>query len=468
MIRFRSPVHASLLVLLVFPLLQACEGGTRLAQTSDDTVYAEPAPPAAPSATDGLPPAFDREATYSRELHVAPNGSDETGDGSPGAPFASPARALGEAGPGTRIHLAPGTYAPIGSITNLQGEPQAPIAISGQGNAIIDGRLTDEVISGLHLSNPRYVVVEGLQIRHTYPHGVSIDDGGDYATPAGPVILRGLHIRDVGRGRNNDCMKMSGVDHFQILDSEFANCDQGEAIDMVGCHHGFLSGNTFRRTPLTAVQTKGGSSDIVIHANRFIEVTARSVNLGGHTGTPYFRPIDAPYEAARIRVLSNVFYRSGDTAIAFTGCIECVAAQNTIIDPQGHVVRLLEEHPERAIGRDSRFINNLIAFRAGEVRGLVTPGRHTRPETFALGWNLWHARDRGHYEGPHHDRRFPAEQSRAPGIDPAFLDPAAGNYRPGPDSPARRAGARLTGHGLPDYHGRTYRSPPTIGALETP
>lgn len=66
---------------------------------------------------------------------------------------------------------------------------------------------------------------------------------------------------------------------------------------------------------MTFVRT-GLGSDIVIHANRFMEVTARSVNLGGHTGAPYFRPLDAPFEAARIQVLGNIFYRSGDVAIA--------------------------------------------------------------------------------------------------------------------------------------------------------
>lgn len=444
--------------------LSACDPGARETVRAAEIVYAEPRPPVREPNAPGLPVPFDRHAAYHTTLHVHPDGNDAAGDGTPEAPYATVARAVEGAVPGTRVVLAPGRHAPIGSLADLRGEPGAPIAIAGTEGSVIDGRLTDEVTAGLHLSNPSYVVIEGLTVENAYPHGISIDDGGDYATPAGPVVLRGLALRNIGRGKNNDCLKLSGVDDFQVQESEFANCDEGEAIDMVGCHRGFISGNTFRKTPLTAVQTKGGSSDIVIHGNRFIEVTARSVNLGGHTGRRYFRPLDAPYEAARIQVLSNIFYRSGDTAIAFTGCIECLAAHNTIIDPQRHIVRLLEEHPDRAIGRGNRFLNNLIALKAGQVEGFVTPGENARPETFQLGWNLWYARDRDEFQRPEYDRRFPPEDSPIYGIAPAFVDPAAGDYRLQPQSPANNAGKTGIGSPLPDFHGLPFRQPPTIGA----
>lgn len=458
-------IPALLLLPLALLLLQGCERESFEARRSAEAVYAEPlAPRRAAETIPGLPEAFDQDAQYTRDLYVATSGDDARGDGGPNAPFATLSRAARDATPGTRIHLDEGVYPPMGTLPALQGLKAAPIAIIGQGNAIIDGSQTEEVIAGLHLSNPRYVVIEGLHIRNTYPHGISIDDGGDYSSPAGPIILRNLKIQDVGRGQNNDCLKLSGVDHFQILGSEFANCDQGEAIDMVGSHHGLISGNTFRQTPGTAVQTKGGSSDILIHGNRFVGVTARSVNLGGHTGTPYFRPLDANFEAARVRVLSNIFYRSGDAAIAFTGCIDCLAAHNTIIDPQGHVVRLLEEHPDLAIGRDGQFINNLIAFKVSETRGYITPGRNTRPETFTLGWNLWYARDRQRYMGPHHDRRLALEEGAIKGLDPKFLDPAAGDYRLAPDSPAIGRGKNSLGNAIPDYDGHVYGPSPAIGA----
>ena len=430
--------------------------------------YAEPVLPTRNIDCVGLPEPFDRNAFYIRELHVSPQGSDDTGDGSKEAPFATLRRASREAAPGTRIHLAKGRYAPAGSLAGLTGEPGLPIAIVGHKDAVIDGSLAEGIIPGIHLSRPSHVVLKDLNIINAYPHGVSIDDGGDLDSPAGPVILQGLRIADIGQGGNNDCLKLSGVKDFQVLDSEFSGCNTGEAIDMVGCHEGLISGNTFRDMPGSGVQTKGGSSHVIIHANRFINIAMRSVNMGGHTGTPYFRPPDAGAEALHIQVLNNIFFRSGDTAIAFVGCIDCLAAHNTIIDPQGHAVRLLEENPELAIGRGSRFINNLVSFRSSELKGYIDAGRRVRADTFALGWNLWHARNRENFPGPVHGHSIPPEQYSISVVDPLFIDPASGDYRLQPDSPAIGRGLDLPEITLPDYHGRAMASPPAIGAMALP
>jgi hypothetical protein len=455
-----SATAAVFIGLLALGLVPGCE---RIEQ-NPETVYAEPRPPVRDPDAPGLPVPFDRHAVYNKTLHVHPEGDDAGGNGTAESPFATVSRAMLEAVPGTRILLASGRHAPIGSIADLRGEPGAPIAIVGAEGSIIDGGLTNEVIAGIHLSNPKFVVLEGLTVERAYPHGISIDDGGDYATPGGPVILRRLNLRNIGRGKNNDCLKMSGVDDFQVLDSEFANCDEGEAIDMVGCHRGFISGNTFRKTPLTAVQTKGGSSDIVIHGNRFIEVTARSVNLGGHTGDAYFRPPDAIYEAARIQVLSNIFYRSGDTAIAFTGCVACLAAHNTIIDPQGHVVRLLEEHPDRAIGRGGWFTNNLVAFKAKDVQGLISAGPNSRPAAFNFGENLWFPRDNSTSISPEETLSLSLMPPALWGIDPQFKSPAVGDYRLVASIHGVGPGSATTRSSLPDFAGVPYGLPPTVGA----
>jgi hypothetical protein len=460
----RTLIPLVLLTLLSVALLPACERESFEERRDAPAEYAEPLPPARTDDMPGLPAAFDRDAQYSRTLYVATDGSDETGDGSEAAPYATLQAALREASPGTRIHLAAGEYPPAGLLPALEGSAEAPIAITGQGDAVINGELNEAATVGLHLSTTRHVVIDGLRIVNTLGSGIRVDDGGDPTTPSGSVIFRNLHIAEAGREESAGCLALHGVEHFQILDSGFAACGQGAAIDVVGGHHGFISANTFGDTPRAAVQIRGGSSDVVIHANRFLGISHRSVNLGGYTEPSDLRPTDAGYEAARIQVLSNLFYRSGDAAIAFAGCIECLAAHNTILDPQGHVVRLVEEHPALALGRDSRFINNLIAFRADDIRGYVTPDRNNEPETFALGWNLWYARDRQRYRGPHHDRRLPAEQSRLTGVAPGFTAPASGDYRLKPDSPARGRGTSIPEHTLPDYNGHPYDSPPAIGA----
>ena len=253
-------------------------------------------PPVAP----GFPQPFDTGARYVRDLHVN-TAAAPGGDGSPRAPFRTIEAALAQARPGTRVRVAAGTYGPVGSVRNLQGTAQAPIALVGEGKVVIDPAGKGV---GLHLADPRYVVIEGIAIRNAVPHGMNIDDGGGYDTPASHVVLRNVSFERIGDGGNNDCLKLSGVDHFHVERSRFAGCNQGEGIDMVGCHHGVIAGNTFADMPGSAVQTKGGSCDVLIHGNRFLRIGQRAVNLGGHTGTPYYRPLDATHEAARVRAIA--------------------------------------------------------------------------------------------------------------------------------------------------------------------
>lgn len=435
--------------------------------TQPATDYAEPQPPRDFRAWQDYEPPLDPAVVYLRDLHVSPAGDDSTGDGSPAAPFLTLQRAAEEAIPGSRILLAAGLHSPFGTVAGLSGEPGLPVAITGEAGACIDGSGSEGIVSGIHLSAPRHVVIENIRIQNTFPHGLSIDDGGTNTSPAGPILLRGLVFSCIGRGLNNDCLKLSGVARFQVLGCEFSGCDRGEAIDMVGCHHGLIAGNTFRDMPGTGVQTKGGSSDITIHGNRFMNIASRSLNLGGHTGAPYFRPLDADHEAARIKVLSNIIHSSGDAAIAFVGCFDCLAAHNTIISPQGPVLRMLEENLKLAPGGKNRFLNNLISFHPKQIKGYVTAGPQVRTKSFTLGWNLWHIQGEGLFHGPRHGPGIPPERSSLFGVDPKFFDPGSGDYRIRADSPARSRGLVLPGT-LPDYQGRAFGSPPDMGAVAAP
>jgi len=408
----------------------------------------------------GLPAPFDAGVAYTRELHVdaaAPPG----GDGSATAPFRTIAAALAKAGPGTRVLVAAGAYGAVGSVRNLQGTAAAPIALVGRGDVVIDPRGQG---SALHLADPRYVVVEGIAIRNAVPHGMNIDDGGSYESPARHVVLRNVSFERIGDGGNNDCLKLSGVDHFHVEGSRFTGCNQGEAIDMVGCHHGVIAGNTFADMPGSAVQTKGGSSDVLIHGNRFLRIGQRAINFGGHTGTPYFRPLDSTHEAARIRALANVIEGTGGTPVVFSGCRDCVFANNTIVDPGDYVARIVEENRARGPGERGWFVNNLIVFERRRLREFVDVRDGARAATFTFGWNLWHARDDAGFRGPRYGGGLPPEQNGMVGRDPA-LD---ARRRPRPGSPAFGAGQTVPG-GLPgDFDRRPYAEPPAIGAFSAP
>jgi hypothetical protein len=53
---------------------------------------------------------------------------------------------------------------------------------------------------------------------------MNIDDGGSYDSPASYVVLRNVSFERIGDGGNNDCLKLSGVDHFHVERSRFTGC----------------------------------------------------------------------------------------------------------------------------------------------------------------------------------------------------------------------------------------------------
>lgn len=71
------------------------------------------------------------------------------------------------------------------------------------------------------------------------------------------MILRDVVVEYVGTGGNNDCVNLSGVDDFQILDSEVSS-GFGEGIDMVGCHRGWIRRSTVSHIGY-GIQAKDGT-----------------------------------------------------------------------------------------------------------------------------------------------------------------------------------------------------------------
>jgi hypothetical protein len=408
-----------------------------------------------------FPQPFDVGVTYSRELFVATDGSDSSGTGSSDRPYATIARALAEARPGTRVRVRAGTYGPVGTTRNLQGTAEAPIAVVADGAVTIDAGRVDA--AAWHIGDPRYLVIQGFTIENSAIHGINIDDGGD-TSPAEHIVLRGLHFRDIGTGGNHDCLKLSGVDRFYVSESEFEDCDEGEAIDMVGCHDGVVTGNYFHDIPRNAVGTKGGSADVLVHGNRFVDIAQRAVNAGGATGTDYFRPLNAAHEASRIRIVANVFERAGPP-VAFAGCDSCLFAHNTVVEPRRWLARIVEENTNRSAGHSGQIVNNVIVFNSRRMdRIYVDVGDNARPETFTIGSNVWYAIDNPRFRLPRLAPGLPSETGSLLQIDPLLVDRRNGDLRLRSGSPAIGSARELPA--VFDYDRRPYSAPPTIGAFD--
>lgn len=438
--------------------------------TAGTTAEPSPGPPAGPDpAACAAIPSFDDGLTPRRELHVTVDGDDADGDGSEAHPFASLGRAAREARPGTAIRLHPGRHAGGSYLEDLRGEPGAPIWLGGLPGAArprIEGGAT-----GLHLVRPSWLVVHDLELAGAEANGLNVDDGGavDDATAAEHLVLRDLDIHDVGAGGNQDCLKLSGTRMLQVLDSRFARCGGGgSGIDMVGAHQALVARSVFEAMGANAIQVKGGSRDVEIRWNRMREGGARVVNLGGSTGFDFFRPPLDPTgenaEARDVRLLANVI-EGGDTPWAFVGCVDCLVAQNTVVEPGVWLMRILQETTTGggftfAPARGGRVVNNLFVFRRARLRSDVNVGGGTAPETFGFEHNLWYALD-----AP--DRSAPSlptvERGGLSGRDP-LLGAEGRIPAESPAAGAGRAGAWAPG----DLNGACWADPPAIGAFEAP
>lgn len=310
--------------------------------------------------------------------------------------------AVAGAGPGTKILLAGGAYGAGFHFANLRGVEGSPVVIKAADPAnppvFSGGNL------GIHFSAPAHLVLEGLLFTNLAQNGLNIDDGGRVDEPASTrgVSLRGLRIADVGSDGNHDGVKLSGVWNFEVVDCvvERWGTRGGSGIDMVGCHQGLISGNTIRHNPpgppnCTGVQAKGGSSGVVIRGNRFEHAGGRSLNLGGSTGIPYFRPQVAQggiHAEARDLVVEGNTIVGSMAAIGFVGVDGAVVRFNTIERPGRWAVRILQENTVEGFvpSRNGKFTDNTVLFQAGEMQGgAVNVGGGTNPGSFEFARNWW-------------------------------------------------------------------------------
>ena len=428
-----------------------------------------------------FPELFDTFAGYSNNIYVDDTGDDINGDGSLANPYATLTKAAQLATPGTRINMAVGNYSEGMIIADLRGTPNAPIAIVGAGNTVIDGG----VGQGLRLSKPAYLVLDGVTITGA-ANGLNIDDGGEYsnASAAEYIIIKNSFFSSSGTG-NNDALKASGVNHLIIADSQFSSVGTGSsAIDLVGCHNVVISHNILSDSPTSGVQTKGGSSDVLIHGNRFVDMPvtgARAINAGGSTSLSLFRPPLVAYatdptienfEASRITMLSNIF-ENVSNVVSFTGCVDCVFANNTIIDPGWYIVRILQETLSDgtyvfAESQNGYFLNNIVRYSTVTTPVVVNIGSNTQPATFTFDNNLWWATNQLGSYATSLTAPIPPETASLYQLDPLFVN-SASDFHIGANSPVLGMGTNeVPGRIGLDFDNAAYTKPPAMGAYEGP
>ncbi len=242
-------------------------------------------------------------------------------------------------------------------------------------------------------------------------------------------------------------MKLSGLDYFYVLNSRFANSGNGSGIDMVGCHYGIIMDNEFEALGSNFIQIKGGSEKIVVHKNFMSGVDNRGINMGGCTGSSYFRPSIADgvnYEARHIRVSANIILKT-DSGVAYVGCDECVAVNNLIYKPKSWAFRILQETVmaqgvEFIKSQEGVFSNNIVVFE-NEINALVNVGPDTAPTTFILENNLWYCSDNSAFDYQSDKASLPVvEKDGIQQKNPLFLNESMLDFHISINSPATNSG----------------------------
>lgn len=378
-----------------------------------------------------------------------------------GFPYTTLQLAIQDVMPGDTIIVHEGTYPGGIYIENLQGATLQWISLfAADGETVIFEGGTN----AWQFTDAAYLHIRGFIFQHQTGNGVNFDDGGTYDSPAHHIVFEDCIFRDMTASGNNDLLKLSGVDSFEIRKCMFINgASGGSGIDMVGCHSGLISQCHFENLGSNSVQAKGGTSNIRIERNFFKNGGFRALNLGGSTGLQFFRPIDAAYEATELKVYSNIFIGS-EAPIAFVGSINCEVINNTIYLPDKWVMRILQETVDETrfppCGYNT-FRNNIIYIN-NDVTVEVNIGPNTAPGTFTFSHNLWfHSQDNS-WSGP----VLPVEDvMNIVGQDPLFQNSGEEDFSIIAGSPA--IGAALD---VPqpeqDFAGNQFSIPRSIGALE--
>jgi len=323
--------------------------------------------------------------------------------------------ALSVAIAGDTILLREGVYSGNSYRENLKGTSENWVTILAAPNENVVFRGGG---AAFYLVDVEYIRINGLQFEDQTGNSLSIDDGGTYDTPTHNVVILNCTWLSMNTTGPSNMIKMAGVDSFSIYNCVFLNGPvNGIGIDLVGCHFGVIDDNYFDKSGSYAIQAKGGSNDIDINRNLFINSTDRTINIGGSTGTPYFRPLNADYEAKRVNVYSNVF-RGSKAPITFATAIDCEVINNTILNPVTWAFRILQETSDtRFITCSNNTIKNNLIVMPTTGQPALNIGPNTDASSFSISHNAWF--------NPKNAQWMPNTPSNEPGrllIDPEIID----------------------------------------------
>jgi len=313
--------------------------------------------------------------------YVAVDGSDTSGDGSPGNPFATMTRAVDGASGGDEVIFRPGTY---NGRQRLRREFQVPVVVRSE--VPYAAKLRHDAGAALIAFTARNVVIEGFDIAHASDNtgGLviqvqdllgSVNGSADGTDPAvSDIVFRNNIIHS---STNNDLLKVNNGGENVLIEGNlfFNQFGSDEHIDINSVIGVTVQDNIFMNTaerPNTSsfvvIKDSNGSSDTVLGTR---QVTVRRnvfMNWYGSDGQSFVRLGEdgtANFEAVDILVENNLMLGNSGalmrTPFTVQGSRDVVFRNNTVVGdmPSRSFAGRLIASPANPANENLVFVNNI-------------------------------------------------------------------------------------------------------------